>query len=103
MKVKFSPVRTDVLVTGMISGDVITLNDASLDLSPLGEGATLPHGAIDSDFIVGDVERHEGDIHITLLCPHGANAPYETRFPSAEYIDVEGEIPFPAYNETEAQ
>ncbi|MEH8151361.1 hypothetical protein Q4S47_00665 [Aeromonas caviae] len=103
MKLRFTPVRADAPMTGSVAGDVITLGGVVIDLSPLQEGGTLPHGSIVHPCVFGDVERRDGDIYLTVACYHGANAPHETRFPSAEYIDVEGEIPFPAYNETEAQ
>ncbi|MGU5821794.1 hypothetical protein ACV1EH_21105 [Aeromonas caviae] len=101
MKIRFSPARMDEPLSGHVDGDILTLAGVAIDLSPLNEGATLPHGAISSPYIVGDVERRDGVISLTLICPHGANAPYETRFPSGDYISVEGVIPFPAYNADE--
>lgn len=98
MKIRFSPARMDDPVSGHVDGDIITLAGVAIDLSPLNEGATLPHGAILNHYVVGDVERISGDIFLTLICPHGANAPDETRFPSGDYIDVVGEIPFPVYD-----
>ncbi|MGU5817868.1 hypothetical protein ACV1EH_00740 [Aeromonas caviae] len=98
MKIRFSPARMDEPLSGHVDGDILTLAGVAIDLSPLNEGSTLPHGAISSPYIVGDVERRDGVIYLTLICPHGANAPYETRFPSGDYINVEGEIPFPVYD-----
>lgn len=103
MKLRFTPVRADAPITGFVAGDIITLGGVEIDLSPLAEGASLPHGAIDHPSVFGYVERRNGEIYLTIACYHGANAPHTTRFPSTEYIDVEGNIPFPAYNEAEVQ
>lgn len=98
MKIRFSPCRLDAPFSGEISGDVIAVNGEVIDLSPLEDGASLPAEAVSSPWITETIERRSGEIYLTLICPHGANAPHETRFPSGEYIAVEGGIPFPTYD-----
>lgn len=98
MNIRFTPQSSMTPLLGVVAGDVITLNGEVIDLSPLGEGATLPADAVSSPWVVGEIERRSGEIYLTLICPHGANAPHETRFPSGEYIAVEGDIPFPTYD-----
>lgn len=97
MKIRFTPIRSDERLTGHVDGEVVTLNGEEFDLSPLADGASLLLGAIDSKWVSGEVERRGGEIYITLASPHGHDAPYESRFPSFEYIDVDGDIPFPLY------
>lgn len=102
MKIKLSPVRSDLQIeAAQVVGDEITINGESLDFSPLKDGETLPADAIQHPFITGDVSRIDGEIHLTLVLPHGPNAPHSTRFP--EYFDkymtvTEGAVDIPAYD-----
>ena len=97
MKLKFSPVRSDGALVAIRSGDTLTLNGDAFDFGPLEEGETLPADAIDSPWIVGDVTRTDGVLHITLRLPHGANAPEETRFPEPVIDPPDGEVALPPY------
>lgn len=101
MKIKLSPVRADAQLTATISGDTLTVNNQVLDFAPLLEGASLPSEAVDTEWLQGNITRIDGEIHLTLLLPHGANAPNETRFPEAYYTPImvlEGEVPLPPYD-----
>jgi hypothetical protein len=52
-------------------------------------------------WITGDVSRVSGEICLSLLLPHGANAPEETRFPAAYSIPLiiaDGPVPLPPYD-----
>jgi len=106
MKITLSPVRMDAQLIASVSGDTIMLNGAVLDFTLLQDGETLPHGAIDSLWIPGDVQRIGGEIHITLRLPHGKNAPQETRFQAAFYEPMtvlDGEVPLPPYDLPESE
>ena len=98
MKIILSPIRTDETLTASRDGEMLTLNGETFDFSPLGEGETLPADAIDSPWIVGDVTRTDGALHITLRLPHGANAPEETRFPEPIIDPPDGEIALPPHS-----
>ena len=100
MKIKLSPVRSDnEPLIASVKGDVITVNGAAYDLSPLEAGEELPA----PEPFAGSITRDDGGvIHLTLMLPHGANAPEETRFPAAfeTAIDIEsGDVPVPPYDE----
>lgn len=102
MKIKLSPVRMDIQLAATVMDDAIALNGETLDFSPLKDGETIPAEAIQHQFITGDVSRIDGEIHLTLVLPHGPNAPHSTRFP--EYFDkymtvTEGAVEIPAYDE----
>ena len=102
MKIKFSPVRMDEQLTATVSADTITLNGTRFNFGPLMDGETLPNEAINSKWIFGDVHRIGGEIHLTLLLPHGARAPQETRFPAAYDVPLKvtsGAVPLPPYDE----
>lgn len=98
MNLILSPVRMDTTLTASVVNDVLTLNDEVLDFNPLPVGATLPASAIDSQWVVGDVERDmDGVLTVTLIVPHGSKAPQQTLFPTP--IEVfEGPIPLPPHS-----
>ncbi|APO81802.1 hypothetical protein [Pseudomonas putida] len=97
MLINFSPVRMDEKLRVVCEGEILVLNGEAFDFSPLVEGATLPQKAIVSQWFVGPVERLNGKVALTLVLPHGANAPEETRFPQPITVTQDGLIPLPGY------
>lgn len=96
----FSPIRMDEVLKVSILGDSITLNGETFDFSPLEAGDTLPKEAIASKWFCGDVFKDDsGVLNISLLLPHGGNAPKETRYPNRLVVDEDGEVVLPAYSE----
>lgn len=95
MHITFSPVRLDETLTASKAGDVLTLNGQAFDFTQLPEGATLPSEAIASDWIVGPVSRINGELHLTLRLPHGANPPQHVAFPEPIHVTEDGPIPLP--------
>lgn len=103
MEINFSPVRLDETLAVHRRGDVLYINGEACDLTPLLEGATLPASAIDSKWLAGQVDRVEGELHLTLVLPHGPNAPHSTRFPEPITVTEDGPVALPIYNEEAAQ
>ncbi|MFY0682624.1 MAG: hypothetical protein JXR13_18775 [Thalassovita sp.] len=99
MHITFSPQHRTAQLELTKIGDVLTLNGEALDLSSIPEGATVPAGAIDSDWVTGPVMRTNGALHLTLVLPHGQNAPHETRFPQPISVIDDGSIVLPPYSE----
>lgn len=102
MIIKLSPSQMDTELTASVSGDTITLNGDVIDFSQLKDDEILPSTAIASEWVAGDVRRMNGDIHLTLVLPHGSSAPYATRYPVAftEPMEIKsGIIPLPIYDE----
>lgn len=95
MKLEFSPVRSEAVLTASVSGDVLTVNGEAFDFSALPEGATLPRDAVLGDWLASDVERRAGEVCLTLFLPHGSNPPPETAFPAAVVVSG-GPVPVPA-------
>lgn len=95
MHVTLSPVRMDETLAAARAGDVLILNGVEFDFSPLPEGATLPAEAIDSDWIVGPVERIDGELHLTLRLPHGPNPSQAVAFPDPIHATEDGPISLP--------
>ncbi|MDO8882906.1 hypothetical protein [Pseudotabrizicola sp.] len=97
MKLTLSPVRMDVPLTASVVGDVLTLNGEDFDFSPLPEGAVLPRDAVDCEWLASDVTRHAGRLEMTLILPHGANAPSDTLFPTPLDVEADGVLELPLY------
>lgn len=71
MKIYLTPVRTDAEVIVSHAGDTLTVNGEAYDFSQLGEGDTLHSRAVDCEWIVGEITRVDGEIHATVIEPHG--------------------------------
>lgn len=97
MQITFSPIRRDDQLTLEKSGDVLIINGEAFDFAPLPEGATLPQAAVACDWLLSDVERHDGEVHLTLCLPHGSSAPGETLFPKPVRVTGDGPITVPLY------
>ena len=95
MIINFESFRSDELLTIIKQNDTIIINNTSYDLTQLPEGATLPRKAIDCKWIVSDVNRVNGEIELTILLPHGANASHEARFPEPIVKNDDGQVVLP--------
>ncbi len=94
MIIKLSPVRSDVTLSVYKSGDTLELNTVAMDFSRLPEGATLPTEAVGSEFVIAPVERINGDLVLTLMLPHNADAPQGARFP-VDLYPADGQVQLP--------
>ncbi|ULB10742.1 hypothetical protein ORIO_12595 [Cereibacter azotoformans] len=95
MHIKFAPQRRDDALTLARSGDTLTINGETLDLSAIPEGATLPREAVACEWLASDIERIGGVLHLTLILPHGADAPQEVLFPAPVLVEPDGPIALP--------
>jgi hypothetical protein len=95
MLINLSPQRREDILSISKTGDTLTINGVSYDFSQLPNGATLPREAIDCEWIVSDVNRVNGEIELTILLPHGANASHEARFPEPIIKNDDGQVVLP--------
>ena len=100
MQITLTPQRRDDTLTLTRSGDVLTINGEAFDFTAIPEGGTLPRDAVACDWLAGDVTRSGGVLHLTLVLPHGANAPQATLFPAALTLTGDGPVALPAYEVT---
>lgn len=98
MQISFAPMRREDRLELSRAGDVLTVNGEAFDFSGLPDGATLPRAAVACDWLASDVERAGGAIRLTLILPHGRQAPEGTLFPQP-VAAPEGAIPVPAHSE----
>lgn len=101
MKITLSPTRSDTPLTASVAGDSLTLNGEVLDLSGIEEGAMIEAETLACEWVVGLVTRSAGEIALTLIMPHGANAPQETLFPAPLEIATDGPVTLPPYDAPE--
>ena len=97
MRLTFSPQRRDVvLVLEKSSGDRLRINGELFNFDPLEEGATIPAGVVPCDWIVGPVERVDGELRLTVILPHGPNPSVAVAFPEHIVVTDEGPITLPS-------
>jgi len=95
MTINLSPQRRDDTLSVIKSGDVLTINGTEYDFSQVPDGGMLPRNAVDCLWLRSDVTREDGELTLTLLLPHGANASEARRFPEPLTNVPDGEVEFP--------
>ena len=98
MQITFKPSRRDDMLALCRQGDVLTINDKTFDFGPLANGAELPPEAVLTEWIAEPVRRKDGVLHLSLMLPHGPNAPKATKFPVPIQVVEDGPITLPAHN-----
>lgn len=86
--------RSDSLTVSK-QGDTLTINGHDYDFSVIPDGATLPADAIGCEYIVGNVERIAGALHLTLMLPNGPDASEAARFPAPINNPADGPLELP--------
>jgi len=100
MQITLTPQRRDDRLSLSREGDVLILNGEAFDFAAIPEGGTLPRDAVACDWLASDVTRTEGVLHLTLILPHGVDAPQATLFPAALTLTGDGPVALPAYEVT---
>lgn len=96
MRIAFSPQRRDdTLTLEKSSGDRLRVNGELFNFNTVPEGGTIPAGAVPCDWIVGPVERIDGEIHLTLILPHGPSPTPAVAFPEPINVVDDGPIAVP--------
>ena len=95
MQITLTPMNRDDRLTLERSGNVLTINGEAFDFTAIPEGGTLPRDAVACDWLAGDVTRSGGVLHLTLVLPHGANAPQTTLFPAPITLTGDGPVTLP--------
>lgn len=95
MRISFSPQRRDDALAAIKAGDTLTINGAAFDFSSLPDGATIPVGAVPCGWVVGPVERIDGELHLTLALPHGSNPTPAVAFPAPLIDPPDGVLNLP--------
>lgn len=95
MKITLSPQRRDDTLSVIVTGDTLIINGEVMNFGPLPEGGTLPSSAVGCEWLIGDVIRVNGQIELTIILPHAADATEAARFPEPLFIAVDGAVELP--------
>ncbi len=95
MKISLSPQRRDDGLVVVKDGDKLRINGDLFSFVSLPDGATVPAGEIPCNWIVGPVERIDGEIHLTLVLPHGPNPSPAVAYPVALGDPPDGALAIP--------
>lgn len=95
MRISFSSQRRDDTLAVSKVGEVLTINGEAFDFSSLPEGGTIPAGEVPCEWIVGPVHRIDGELHLTLLLPHGTNPSSAVTFPEPIIVMADGPVAVP--------
>ncbi len=98
MIIYLSPMRRDAPIEVSVSGDILSIDGEAFDFSAIREGETLSQQDAGCPWLAGDVTRSGGEIILTLILPHGPNAPAETLFPTAISVTTDGPVALPAFD-----
>lgn len=91
MHLTLSPIRMDAPLTLSAEGATLICNGQPIDLASYDPETPSP-------WIVGQPELREGVWHVTLILPHGPDAPQETLFPEPILLEGDGPVPLPPYD-----
>ncbi len=103
MQINFSPVRQDTRLKLERQGETLYINGTAYDFSELAEGATQQPDGPESAVFAAPVRRCEGGLVVTLVLPHGPNAPQETLFPDTLHVRDDGPIAVPFWEPSPPQ
>ncbi|WP_309086376.1 hypothetical protein [Chelativorans sp.] len=98
MRISFSPQRrwATALVVEKTSGDRLRINGELFNFNAIPDGGTIPAGEIPCEWIVGPVERIDGEVRVTLILPHGPNPSHAVAFPEPITVTEDGPIEVPS-------
>ncbi len=99
MRISFAPQRRDGTFTASKLGDILTINGEAFDFSVVPDGATVPAGTVPCEWIVGPVERVDGQLRLTFILPHGPNPSPAVAFPTMLVDPPDGVLAIPSDEE----
>ncbi|MGN6772613.1 MAG: hypothetical protein ACTHJQ_22605 [Rhizobiaceae bacterium] len=95
MHITLAPQRRDGTLVVSKAGDVLTINGEEFDFTGLPDGATIPAGEVPCEWIAGPVDRISGDLHLTLILPHGPSPSQAVAFPDPIDVTTDGAVTLP--------
>ena len=95
MIITLSPIRMDASLTVARAGDTLTLNGVDIDVSThIWNPEAEPH-----PWIIGQPVQVEGVWQVTLLLPHGRDAPQSVLWPAPITDPPDGPVALPTDSE----
>jgi hypothetical protein len=100
MRISFSPQRRDdTLILEKPTTDRLRVNGELFDFSTMQDGDVIPAGTVPCDWIIGPVEKVDGEVRLTLVLPHGPNPSQSVAFPEPITATDDGPIAVPTDKE----
>ncbi|MEF2552037.1 hypothetical protein VQ042_11800 [Aurantimonas sp. A2-1-M11] len=98
MRISLFPQRRDDPVPTLekTAGDRLRINGELFNFNTLEDGDTIPAGAVPCDWIVGPVQRIDGEVHVAVILPHGPNPSFGVAFPEPITVSEDGVIALPS-------
>lgn len=95
MTLHFSPIRSDMPLHLTVEGTALIVNGARFDFSALVPGGSLPRESLAANWLASDVQCDAEGITLTVVLPHGPEAPSSALFPSPVVVTRDGPVPLP--------
>jgi hypothetical protein len=96
MLIKLWPCFSDDRIEVSVAGEVVTVNGAAFDLSPLEVGASISSAAFGVTYFLGYITRDSaGELTFTLQFPQDAEASEDARFPLPISVTEDGPVMLP--------
>lgn len=103
MILTLNPIRSDSPLVLSRAGDCLILNGVPHDFSAIPEGGSLDAAEIGSPWILSEVRRTAGRLHLEILLPHGP-LPYPpppeaavVTHPAPLLVEDDGPVALPCY------
>ncbi len=96
MQITFTPVRSDDLLVLERAGDGLMINGQIHDFSHVSEAIPLSFEDHGCPWIVSDVIRRDGQIHLTVMLPYGAHMARHPPATATLTIEADGPVSLPA-------
>lgn len=93
--ITLSPIRSDATLHLLREGEVLIVNGQRLDCSGLPEGGQIAAADSGCEALISDILATQGGLQLTLLLPHGADAPESALFPAPLVLDSDGPAALP--------
>lgn len=97
MKITLIPQRNETEMQLERHADALIINGMVLDLAGVTEGAPRAAEDLGCGWLTGAIERVDGELNLSLILPHGACAPDETKFPNLLHVTEDGPVTLPEY------
>lgn len=96
MRIFFTPQRRDdTLTLEKSNGDRLRINGELFNFDTLPDGGSIPAGQVPCGWVAGPVDRVNGELHLTLILPHGPNPSEAVAFPQPINVSFDGVIAVP--------
>lgn len=94
-KITLSPQFSGSKLTLIKSGATLTINGETYDFSSLNDGDEVPSDAIDNPFIIGDINRIDDVVNMTIIMPYSdPNADENIAYPKPLLWEGDDSITF---------